>query len=65
MKMKKTLTVSEQIKVALDGRSQRWLALKIAMPEDSLSKKLNGKKKFEDNDIAAINNLLKTNIKQC
>ena len=61
--MEKTSTISEQIKLALDGRSQRWLALKIAMPEDSLSKKLNGKKKFEDKDIDAINNLLKSKIK--
>lgn len=58
------LTVSEQVIKALDGRPQRWLALRIMMPEDELSKKLNGKKEFTDEEISQINELLKSKIKK-
>ena len=36
----KTLSIQEQIKVAMDGRTQRWLALNAKIPETDLSKKL-------------------------
>lgn len=58
-----TIPVSEQVVKALDGRPQRWLALRIMMPEDELSKRLNGKKDFSDEEISQINELLKADIK--
>ncbi len=54
--------VIRQIKKALDGRSQRWLALQIRMPETNLSKKLQGERNFTFADITAINKALKSNI---
>jgi hypothetical protein len=59
------VSVPEQIKEALDGRTQRWLALKIAMPEDTLSKKMIGAKGYEFNaeDLQVINQTLSSNIK--
>ncbi len=45
--MEKTaLSISEQIKVALDGRTQRWLSLEAKIPEADLSKKMNGVEGF-------------------
>lgn len=51
---KKTLTIGQQIKNALDGRSQRWLSLRINMPESDLSKKLKGKAEFTVQEIGLI-----------
>lgn len=59
---KKKVTVPEQVKNALDGRTQRWLAMEIRMPEDELSKKMNGINEFTDEDIDAINKRLSSNI---
>ena len=58
------LTLQEQIKKALDGRSQRWLALEIKMPESNLSKKMQGKDGyiFTASDIDKINKRLKSSI---
>lgn len=63
--MAKTQTVSipEQVKEALDGRTQRWLALNIKMPETDLSKKMNGAAEFTDEEIQTINEVLKSDIK--
>lgn len=58
------LSVAEQVVMALDGRPQRWLALRIMMPEDELSKRMNDKKEFSDEEIKKINELLKSNIKK-
>lgn len=57
-------TISQQIKKALDGRSQRWLAMECKIPETNLSKKLAGKDgyKFTQKDLAKINKRLKTSI---
>lgn len=65
MTTKTKVSVQEQIKEALDGRTQRWLALKIAMPEDTLSKKMIGAKGYEftAEDVQAINNILSSSIK--
>ena len=66
MATKIKLSVSEQIKEAMDGRTQRWLALEIKMPEDTLSKKMNGFEgaKFTDEEIEIINTRLQSNIKK-
>jgi len=58
--MAKKLTVQEQIKKALDGRPQRWLALEIKMPETNLSKKMKSKNGyvFTKEDIDKISKRL-------
>lgn len=58
------LSIPEQVKVALDGRTQRWLSFGIRMPESDLSKKMNGVDEFTDEEIKAINQLLKSKIKR-
>lgn len=63
MTNKTTISIPEQVKVALDGRTQRWLAMEIKMPEDMLSKKMNGFMEFSNEDIKTINHRLKSNIK--
>jgi len=50
------------VKEALDGRTQRWLAIKIGMSEDKLSNKIKGLTAFTDTEKEAINKILKTNI---
>ncbi len=52
--------LGSNIKRALDGRTQRWLAEKIRMPEDYLSNKLKGKFPFTAEEILSINQTLET-----
>lgn len=59
-----TVSVVDQVKEALDGRTQRWLALNIKMPETDLSKKMNEKEDFTDEEISAINEALNCKIKK-
>lgn len=58
------IPLCDQVEKALDGRTQRWLALQIAVPESDMSKKMNGKMDFTDDEIRAINTLLKAKIKK-
>ncbi len=58
-----TISIPDQVKVALDGRTQRWLALQIRMPETDLSKKMNEAVPFTEDEIKQINELLKVDIK--
>lgn len=53
----------EEVRKALDGRTQRWLALQIKMPETDLSKKMNGAVDFTEDEIKEINTVLKSKIK--
>lgn len=62
MVTKEKLSVIEQVKVALDGRTQRWLALEIKMPEDNMSKRMTGTVQFTQEEINSINERLKSNI---
>lgn len=63
--MKKVLlSIPDQVTQALDGRTQRWLSLKIQMPEDELSKRMNEKKEFSDEEIDQINLVLDAKIKK-
>ena len=57
------VSIPEQIKVALDGRTQRWLSKEVKIPEDLLSKKMNGVMNFTKEEIATINQRLKSKIK--
>lgn len=57
------LTIPQQVEQALDGRTQRWLSLKIQVPEAELSKKMNGKAEFTEEEIKKINLLLRVKIK--
>lgn len=57
------LSVPDQIRGALDGRTQRWLSLKIGMPESVLSNKMIGRDRFTDTEIKAISQLLKVKIR--
>lgn len=52
----------EKIKIALDGRSYRWLSLEIRMPESELSKRMNGKIKFTEDELLAIDRRLNYNL---
>lgn len=52
----------EKIKIALDGRSYRWLSLEIKMPESELSKRMNGKINFTDDELSAIHQRLNNNL---
>lgn len=47
-----------EIKKKLDGRTQRWLALKIKMPENELSLKLKNKKQFSEQELKTIEKVL-------
>lgn len=55
--------VHEQIQKALDGRTQRWLALQARIPESDLSKKMNEREDFTQEEIDRINDALKSDIK--
>ena len=57
------LTVPEQVKVALDGRTQRWLSFGARISEYDLSKKLNGTLDFSQEELDRINEVLKSEIK--
>lgn len=57
------LSVAEQVDKALDGRTQRWLALKAQIPETELSRKMNGKVDFTEEELKKINELLEVDIK--
>lgn len=61
--MKKELSLSEQIKIALDGRPQRWLSVRMFIGEIDLSRKMNGVLEFSEEDIEKINKVLKCQIK--
>jgi hypothetical protein len=63
MVQKEKKTVQEQVKEALDGRTQRWLSFSIRVPESDLSKKMKGKSEFTQDEIDSINTLLNSQIK--
>jgi len=48
------LSVQEQIKKALDGRTQRWLSFEVRIPEYDLSKKINGLMPFTEEELSKI-----------
>lgn len=60
---KKELTIPKQVEILLDGRTQRWLAMEIKMPETDISKRMKGIVKFTQEELDRINARLKGNIK--
>lgn len=56
------LTIPEQIKVALDGRSQRWLSFEARIPEPDLSRKMNNKEDFTNDELKTIEERLNFKI---
>lgn len=47
-------SIVPKIKEKLDGRPQRWLALKIEMSETEMSNKMQGITKFSEDDLKKI-----------
>lgn len=63
--MEKTLiSVPEQIKKALDGRTQRWLSFEVRIAEQELSKKMNGSLEFSDSELERIEERLNFKIEK-
>lgn len=63
--MEKTLTsISDQIKKALDGRTQRWLSFEVRIAEQELSKKINGSFEFTEDEIKRIEERLNFKFKK-
>jgi hypothetical protein len=60
---KKELSIPKQVELLLDGRTQRWLAMEIKMPETDLSKRMKGIVKFNQNELDRINARLNGSIK--
>lgn len=54
--------IGEKIRDSLDGRTQRWLSKKVSIPEVELSNKINGFKKFEEEDLVKIAESLKIKL---
>lgn len=50
------------IEKALDGRSYRWLAMEIKMPETELSKRMNGHTTFSTEELTTIHARLNANL---
>lgn len=48
------IPIPEQIKTALDGRTQRWLSFEVRIPEQELSKKMNGSLEFTEDELKSI-----------
>lgn len=59
------ISIPDQIKKALDGRTQRWLSFECRIPEADLSRKMNGNElEFTDEDIKKIEERLNFKIKR-
>lgn len=56
------LSIPAQIKVALDGRTQRWLSIEVSIAEAELSKKMNGAMDFTEQELKRIEERLKFKI---
>lgn len=62
-KAKTIVSIPDQVRDALDGRTQRWLSFNVKIPESDLSKKMNNSVPFTQEEIDRINAVLKSNIK--
>jgi hypothetical protein len=58
----KKLTIAEQVRIALDGRTQRWLSFEVRIPEPDLSRKMKGEMNFMPDEIERINTRLGSTI---
>ena len=48
------IPIPDQIKKALDGRTQRWLSFEVRIAEAELSKKMNGVFEFTEDELKRI-----------
>ncbi len=48
------LSIADQIRKGLDGRTQLWLCFEIRMGENKLSRKLNGLSEWTDDELQKI-----------
>lgn len=51
---KQQKTIKEQITIALDGRTQRWLSFEVRIPEVELSRKMKGFMPFTQEELQRI-----------
>lgn len=58
------LTIPEQIRRALDGRTQRWLSFEVKIPEPDLSKKMKGHVDFTPEELVKIEERLNFKIEK-
>lgn len=60
------MSIPAQIKIALDGRTRRWLSFEVRIPEHDLSRKMNEVAgwSFSDDEIARIEERLKFKIER-
>lgn len=63
--MEKTLlSIPDQVKLALDGRTQRWLSFEARIGESELSKKMNGELEFTEAELERIGQRLNVDLKK-
>ena len=55
--------VSDLIRYAMVGRTQRWLSDQTLIPEDRLSNKMRSRAKWKQEDLDKINKVLGTDFK--
>lgn len=48
------ISIPDQIRKALDGRTQRWLSFEARIGESELSKKMNGELDFTEDELSRI-----------
>ena len=52
-------SIPEQIDEALDGRTRRWLAFQVMIPETELSLRMTGKVAFRKDELQRIEKRLR------
>lgn len=63
--MEKTIvSIPEQVKKALDGRTQRWLSFEARIAESDLSRKMKGELDFTDEELERISARLNVKFKK-
>lgn len=50
--------IAEQIVIALDGRTKRWLSFEIRVAEQDLSRKFKGTNDWKDEELEKIQSVL-------
>jgi len=64
MEDEEKLVIPLQIRKALDGRSQRWLAQEISLTDDAMSRRMNGILQFAETELSAIEKVLNFKLKR-
>jgi hypothetical protein len=57
-------SIPEQIKLALDGRTQRWLSFEVRIAEHELSRKMKGVIEFKEEELKRIEKRLSFKIER-